>query len=316
MTGTVLVTGATGFIGGALCRLLVAKGRPVVAALRRGDAALPPAVMPRIVGEVGPDTDWGPALDGVDAVAHLAARVHVLRDRAADPLGAFRAVNTYGTRHLAEVCAAKGIRRLVFLSSIKAMGDGQADGRPYEEADPLRPTDAYGRCKAEAEAALGQVGGGLETVVLRPPLVYGPGVRGNFRSLLKLCDTPWPLPLGGLHNRRSLLALDNLVDAIALSLDHPRAAGRTYLLRDGEDLSTTDLAARIRAALGRPKRLVSLPESCWRAARALAPLRAAVERLAGSLTVDDGAIRRELGWRPPATVDEALAATIKAYRAS
>ncbi len=315
MTGPVLVTGATGFVGAALCRALRGQGRKVAAALRRAGAALPEGVEPRVVGEIGPDTDWRSALEGVPCVVHAAARVHHMREAAEDPLAAYRRVNTYGTACLAEACAAAGVQRLVFLSSIKAMGDGTAAGTAYREDQPCAPTDAYGRSKAEAEAALaGGAGGRLETVILRPPLVYGPGARGNFPALLRLCDTPWPLPLGGIDNRRSLLALDNLVDAVIRAIDHPAAAGRLFLLRDGEDLSTSALVARLRRALGRPQRLIALPGGAWRLLRRLGPLAGAVDRLTGSLAVDDAAIRRDLGWRPPVAVDRALAEVAAAWR--
>ena len=316
MTGRILVTGATGFVGAALCRALVEAGRPVAAALRRRDVMLPAGVEPRAIGEIAPDTDWGDALAGVETVVHAAARVHQVRESAADPLAAYRRVNTYGTQRLAEACLAHGVKRFVFISSIKAMGDGRADGAPYRADHACAPVDAYGRSKAEAETALATLADGhrLETVILRPPLVYGPDVRGNFPALLRLCDTPWPLPMGGIGNRRSLLALDNLVDAIVRAVDHPQAAGRTFLLRDGEDLSTSDLVARLRRALGRPGRLIALPASAWRALGRLGPLRNAVERLTGSLAVDDAAIRRDLGWRPPVTVDQALVQVARAWR--
>ncbi|MCK6450201.1 MAG: NAD-dependent epimerase/dehydratase family protein [Alphaproteobacteria bacterium] len=319
MIGPVLVTGATGFVGAALCRALLKDGRKVAAALRQPGAVLPAGVEPRVVGEIGPDTDWRPALAGIAVVVHAAARVHQMHETAADALSAYRRVNTYGTARLAEACAAAcaaaGGRRLVFISSIKAMGDGNADGTPYREDQPCAPTDAYGRSKAEAEAALAGVAGDrLETVILRPPLVYGPGARGNFPALLRLSDSPWPLPLGGIDNRRSLLALDNLVDAILRAIEHPAAAGRTFLVSDGEDLSTSALVARLRRALGRPERLFALPGSWWRAMRHVGPLAGAVGRLTGSLAVDAAAIRRDLGWRPPVAVDRALAQVAAAWR--
>jgi len=313
----VLVTGANGFIGAALCRHLAREGRAVIGLVRRPEADLPGGIARRILPQIGPETDWTEALAGVDCVVHLAARVHILRDTARDPLYAFRQVNTYGTQRLAEACRAQGVRRFVFMSSVKALGDGAPGGRAYRDDDARRPTDAYGQSKAEAEEALaGIAAGGLEVVVLRPPLVYGPWVRGNFRALLRLCDGPWPLPLGSLDNRRSLLALDNLVDAVVASIDHKAAAGRHYLLRDGQDLATGELVGRLRAALGRPPRLVPAPHRLLELMRRVDGLAGAVERLTGTLTVDDSGIRRDLGWTPPIGVDAALARVAAAWRAS
>jgi nucleoside-diphosphate-sugar epimerase len=306
--GAVAVTGANGFIGTALCRALLARGERVVALVRDPGASLPKGVERRVVGPIGPDTGWEGMLKGCDRLVHLAARVHVQWDGAAEALTEFRRVNTHGTRRLAVAAAAQGVRRFVFLSSIKALGDGKADGTPYTDADEPKPADAYGRSKADGEDALWQVAGpkGMEPVALRPPLVYGPGVRGNFLTLLMACDTPYPLPVGGIGNRRSLLGLDNLVSGILFVLDHPGAAGGRFLIRDGEDLSTTDLVARTRRALGRPARIWPAPIGPLRALGAIGLFRGAVQRMAGSLTADDSGLRT-LGWQPPMTVDQGLA---------
>jgi nucleoside-diphosphate-sugar epimerase len=316
MTGAILVTGASGFIGTALCRHLIRQGRRVVGVVRRQSAKLPAGVERRVVPDIGLATDWTGRLDDVDTVIHLAARVHVMREQAVSPLYAFRYVNTYGTRKLAKASVAQGVRRLIYISSVKALGDGRPDGAPYRDDDIPAPTDAYGQSKLEGERILDEVGGEgrIETVVLRPPLVYGPGVRGNFRALMKLCDTPFPLPLGELDNRRSLLAQDNLIDAITLAIEDPRAIGRTYLLRDGEDLSTSELIRRLRLALGRPERLVAAPVGILPALGNVRRIAGAVQRLTGTLTVDDRAIRRELGWSPPVDVDTALSAVATAWR--
>lgn len=314
--GAVLVTGASGFIGTALCRHLVRQGRRVVGVVRRQQAKLPAGVERRVVADIGLATDWNGLLGDVDTVIHLAARVHVMREQAVSPLYAFRYVNTYGTRKLAKAAVAQGVRRMIYISSVKALGDGRPDGAPYRDDDAPSPTDAYGLSKLEGERILEEVGGGgrIETVVLRPPLVYGPGVRGNFRALMKLCDTPLPLPLGELDNRRSLLAQDNLIDAIARTIDDQRAVGRVYLLRDGEDLSTTELIRRLRLALGRPERLVTAPVGILPALNNVRRIAGAVQRLTGTLTVDDRAIRRELGWTPPVDVDTALSVVATAWR--
>jgi nucleoside-diphosphate-sugar epimerase len=306
--GAVAVTGANGFVGTALCRALLARGERVVALVRDPGAALPKGAERRVVGPIGPETDWEGMLTGVDRLVHAAARVHVPWDGAAEALTEFRRVNAYGTARLAAAAAAQGVRKFVFLSSIKALGDGKADGTPYSDADPPAPADAYGRSKAEGEQALAEAAApkGMAWAVLRPPLVYGPGVRGNFLTLLRACDTPYPLPVGGIGNRRSLLALANLVSGILFVLDHPRAAGGKFLIRDGEDLSTTELVVRTRKALGRPARIVPAPIGLLRALGAVGLFRGAVRRMAGSLAADDSGLRA-LGWQPPLSVDQGLA---------
>ena len=315
----VLVTGANGFVGRALSRELLRRGRRVRAALRR-DAGLPDGCPDgcevRVVGDLGPDTDWSAALEGVDAVAHLAARVHVMRERAADPLAAFRRTNVEGTLRLARSAAAAGVKKFVFLSSVKALGEATPDG-PFTDSSPADPRDPYGVSKREAETGLSELaaGSGMEVAILRPPLVYGPGVKGNFLSLLRLIERGVPLPLAGLRNRRSLLYLGNLVDAIDLCLSHDGAAGRTFLIRDGEDLSSAELVRRLAAALGRRAPLFSLPEGVLRLAASCIGRRAAAQRLLGSLTVDDGRLRRDLGWSPPFAVEEALAETAAWFQA-
>lgn len=316
MKGAVLVTGASGFIGTALCRHLIRQERRVVAVVRRKSAPLPAGVERRVVPDIGLATDWSPELDGIDTIVHLAARVHIMREQAISPLYAFRYVNTYGTRKLAKAAVRAGVRRMIYISSVKALGDGRPDGSPYRDNDSPAPTDAYGQSKLEGERVMAEVAGDgrMEYVILRPPLVYGPGVRGNFRALMKLCDSPWPLPLGELDNRRSLLAQDNLIDAIDRSIDDPRANGQTYLLRDGEDLSTSELTRRLRTYLGRPERLMPAPVGILPALGNVRRIAGAVQRLTGTLTVDDRAIRRDLGWTPPVDVDTALSAVATAWR--
>ncbi len=301
---TVLVTGAGGFVGAALCQALAANGASVIAADRQA------------LGDLGVAQIPEPLFRAVDAVVHLAARVHVMRERSTDPLAEFRRVNVEGTRRLIDAAARAGVRRLVYLSSIKVNGE-VSPGRPFTPDDPPRPQDAYGVSKFEAEEVLAAAAAktGIETVVLRAPMVYGPGVRANFLSLLRLCDSAIPLPFGAVHNRRSLIYLGNLVDALRCAASHPAAAGKTYLVRDAEDLSTRELVARIRRALGRPPRLVPVPPALLRAGAALAGQGAAADRLLGTLTLDDSLIRRELSWQPPYGIDAGLAATIEWYRA-
>lgn len=291
-TGAILVTGATGFVGRALCPALAAAGRTVRAAGRAE------------TGAIGPGTDWSALLSGVDTVVHLAARVHVMRETAADPAAEFDRVNRDGTAGLARAAAAAGVRRFVFLSTVKV--HGESSGRALSADAPARPADDYARSKWAAELALAETARKMETAVLRPPLVYGPGVAGNFITLMDLVARGMPLPLAGIDNRRSLIALDNMVAAILWALDAPPGA---YLPADGEDLSTPALVRRLAAAMARPARLFAAPESALRLAARLLGREPTFDRLAGSLTVD----ARLPGWRPAVTVDRALAATAAWY---
>jgi UDP-N-acetyl-alpha-D-quinovosamine dehydrogenase len=313
----ILITGANGFVGWHLCRMLSEKRLPVRAAARTApgpEAVQGVAYIP--IGDIGPDTDWAAALAGVDQVIHLAARVHLVDDRAADPLAEFRRINVLGTERLARAAAAAGVRRLVFLSSIKVNGDASAPGRPFTEADPTAPADPYAISKREAEDALRNFAarGAPEIVVLRPPLVYGPGVKANFFRLLGACDGGLPLPLGAARALRSLLYVGNLTDAIVSCLGHPAAAGRTYLLSDGEDISTAELVRRISAALGRPAHLLPVPASLVRLGLALTGRGADADRLFSPLQADSRCIREELGWNPPFSLDAGLRETVRWYR--
>lgn len=307
----ILVTGANGFVGAALLPVLKAAGHRVRAALWQPDPALPDGV---VVGDIGPATEWGAALDGVDAIIHLAARVHVMRETEADPPGAFRRVNVEGTRRLAEAAQAAGVRRLVLMSTVKVNGERTKPGRPFTEADPPAPEDAYGVSKLEAERAL--EGAVAEPVVLRAPLVYGPGVRANFLALMKACARGLPLPLGAVRNARSLLFVGNLADALLACATHAGAAGETFLVRDGEDVSTGELARRVGAAVGRRVPLVPVPAGLLRAAAAAVGKSAAAARLLDSLVVDDGKLRRTLEWAPPFTLDAGLRRTAAWFQAS
>ncbi|MHA1114281.1 MAG: UDP-glucose 4-epimerase family protein [Alphaproteobacteria bacterium] len=316
----VLVTGANGFVGRALCRQLHAEGTHVRAALRRPEAA-PPGTAPFACGEIGPDTDWIGAFDGIGAVVHLAARVHVMRETKADPAAAFDAVNRDGTRRLAECAAAAGVGRFVFVSTIKVNGESTgAPGTPdaFRDADAPDPHGPYAASKWAAERALAEIAKttGMAATVLRPPLVYGPGVKGNFRALLRLCRTGLPLPLGAIGNRRSMIHVDNLADAIRACLAHPAAAGETFLARDGEDLSTPELVRRLANALGRRARLIPVPVALLRLAGAATGRGRVVARLVDSLAVEDSGLRGRLGWRPPKTVDQGLAETADWFAAA
>ena len=313
---TVLITGATGFIGQALCAALRRAGKSlrIVARKPRDLPAEHPGADNFIHADIGDPVDWAAALQGVDCVVHLAARTHVMRDTAADPLAEYRRINVDATRRLAQAAAAAAVRRFVFLSSIKVNGEATT-GVPYSEQSLPHPEDSYGLSKWEAEQALSAIAAEsrLETVVLRPPLVYGPGVKGNILRLMRAIDRGLPLPLGGIDNSRSLIYLGNLVDAIVLCLDHPAAAGKTYLLAD-HDLSSTELARGIGAALGKPAHLFTIPPALLKMAGAVAGKSDSVTRLLGSLQIDSAKIRRELGWEPRRDPQAGLQEMANSYR--
>lgn len=331
----VLVTGASGFIGQALCHALMKSGHAVRRAARSsGDAhdrnrhlhVSPGTVASTamrdhnnvaetvVTGAIGPETSWIEALDGIETVVHLAARVHVMKEKAGDPLTEYRLVNVAGTERLARTAASVGVRRLVYVSSIKVNGERTRES-PFTESDTPDPQDAYGLSKLEAERALSNVAEktGLEAVIVRPPLVYGPGVGGNFLRMMDWVYRGFPLPLGSIHNSRSLIYLGNLVDALLTCVTHPRAAGKIFLVSDGEDVSTPDLIRRLAMAMGRRARLVPFPPALLRLAGALAGKSAELERLAGSLRVDSSKIRHELQWRPPFSMTQGLRETASRY---
>lgn len=318
MNPSILVTGANGFVGTALCNRLVAAGHRVRGALRRRDQLRTKVdgVDYVQVDEIGPDTNWSEALEGVSAVIHLAARVHVMHETAVDPLAAFRAVNVAGTRRLARAAAEMGVRRFVYASSIKVNGESTAK-TPFTETDTPAPLDPYGVSKYEAEQALHQVAQetGLEVVTVRPPLVYGAGVGGNFLRLLWLVRHGVPLPLSLVDNLRSMIYLGNFVDALTVCTTHSGAAGQTFLVSDGEDVSTPDLFRALAAALGVPARLFPFPVTLLKLGGAILGRQGEVGRLIGSLQVDSSKIRNTLVWQPPYTLAEGLAATARWYHA-
>ena len=306
----ILVTGATGFVGNALFRrlLLDDTARPVVVAARRSNYQWPDRVLPRITGDLDPNTDWSNTLEGVVAVVHCAARVHVMADKSANPLDEFRRVNVQGTLNLARQAAAAGVKRFVFVSSIKVNGEATMEGTSFFADDAVAPVDPYGISKLEAEQGLRELSAqtGMETVVIRPPLVYGPGVKANFAAMMRWLQRGVPLPLGALNNQRSLVALDNLVDLIVTCLTHPQAANQTFLVSDGEDVSTTELLRRMGKALGSPARLIPVPASFLKLAATMVGKQDMALRLCGSLQVDIEKTRHLLGWRPPLSLDEGL----------
>lgn len=323
----VLVTGASGFVGAALVSRLSAEHVSCVAAVRRQEATRFEGVTQVVTGDLSAQTSWRQALNGVDVVVHLAARVHVMRDAAADPLAEFRRVNVQGTLHLARQAAATGVRRFVFISSVKVNGEEthatHSGPRPSCAKGPFRadsvpaPQDLYGISKMEAEQGLREIGAqtGMAVVIIRPPLVYGPGVTANFQAMMRWLVRGVPLPLGNImHNRRSLVALDNLVDLIETCITHTAAANQTFLVSDGEDLSTTDLLRRMGQALGKPARLLPVPPALLKLGALLLGKSEMAQRLCGSLQVDISKTRQLLGWSPPVSVDEGLRKAAEGYR--
>ncbi|MBI2295914.1 MAG: SDR family oxidoreductase [Betaproteobacteria bacterium] len=310
----ILVTGAGGFVGSALCPALEKLGRSVRRAMRSFPTTAPREAV-FTACELSGETQWAPALEGVDCVVHLAARTHVLRETKSDALAEYRRVNVEGTRRLAVQAATAGVRRLVFLSSVKVNGE-RTTARSYTEDDAPHPEDAYGTTKWEAEQVLHGIAqkSGLEVIVLRPPLVYGPGVKGNFLRLMNLVARGVPLPLASIRNRRSLVYVGNLVDAIVRAVEAPQAAGQTYLVSDGEDVSTPDLVRAIAQALAVRPRLLPCPVALLHAGAALLGRGGEAARLTGSLQVDSTKIRRELGWEPAHTFEEGVRATAEWYR--
>lgn len=313
----VLVTGATGFVGRGLIKRLASEGRQVRALVRDASVDLGARVEVIGLGDLGrPDIEYGPALTGCDAVIHLAARVHMLRDIAEDPLAEFRRLNTAATRTLAQQAAAAGVARFVFLSSIKVNGEETVAGQPFRPDDRPMPMDAYGISKLEAEQELRRISqaSGMRSTIIRTPLVYGPGVKANFQEMMRWVARGVPLPFGAIvHNRRSLIALDNLVDLIVTCARRVSSPDELFLASDGEDLSTADLLRKLGRALGRPARLVPVPPLMLGALGKVTGRAEQMRRLLGSLQVDSSATRRGLSWTPPVSVDEALARTATAF---
>ena len=306
-----LVTGANGFVGHALCKEAITRGINTSKATRCHCELLTNAKS-FVVGDIDGATDWSMALKDCDVVIHLAARVHVMLDSADDPLTEFRKVNTVGTEHLARSAAAKGVKRFVYVSSVKVNGEETIGNQSYSEKNQPNPQDPYGISKWEAEQALQRVAEetGLEVVIVRPPLVYGAGVKGNFSQMVTVLKCGVPLPFASVCNKRSLIYVGNLVDAILLCATHPAAVGQTYLVSDGEDMSTSDLLGKIRILLGQSPRLFAFPIALLKLAGRLTGKSKQIERLIGSLQIDASKIRRELGWVPPYSMQQGLQKTL------
>lgn len=310
---SLLITGANGFVGHALGAEAARRGHAVRGATRR-EVPLPSGVTPCVVGELV-TADWTEALRDTDVVIHLAARVHVMNKTADDPLAAFMAANVDATLALARQAAAAGVRQFIYVSTIKVNGEHTLPGHPFSEADPPAPQDAYGVSKWRAEQALQILAAelGMALTILRPPLVYGAGVKANFNSLLRAVRKGVPLPLASVHNARSLLYLGNFVDAILCCCLHPEAAGQTFLVRDGEDVSMPQLMRLLARGMNVSARLFPMPIGVLRGLAALAGRRDVFERITGMLCIDDSLIRQRLGWSPPFTVDEGLQRTARAF---
>jgi UDP-glucose 4-epimerase len=311
-----LVTGANGFVGAALCRELTRRGIPFIGSVRKHAGGRPARENEFETSDLSVPVDWRPALAGCDVVIHLAARVHMMREQLADPLSVYRAVNVDATMRLARQAAELGTRRFVFVSSVKVNGERTTD-RAFSAGDVPQPEDAYGKSKLEAEQALQEwsARSGVELVIVRPPLVYGQGVRANFLRLMQLVQSGVPLPLGSVHNLRSMVALDNLVDFLLLCAAHPAAAGSVWMVSDQQDVSISQLIRLIARAMNKPARLFPVPPGLLAASAAILGRRAAAGRLLDSLQVDAGPAVARLGWTPPLDVENGIRRTVAHFLA-
>jgi nucleoside-diphosphate-sugar epimerase len=304
----ILVTGASGFVGSALAQMLHARGIPHRLASRRGGAGHV------AVATLDQDTNWMPALDGVDTVVHLAARVHVMDETEQDPLAAFRQSNVAASVNLARQAVKAGVRRLVFVSSIKVNGESTESGRPFSEGDLPQPVGDYGISKFEAEQALLAIGSetGLEVSIVRPPLVYGPGVKANFHAMIRAVQKRLPLPLASIANKRSLIFVENLADLLIVCAQHRNAANAVFMASDGQDLSTPEMIAMLAGSMGHKPFLLPVPVPVLRGIAKATGRSETIQRLTENLQVDIALSRTRLGWTPPVELEEAFARTVRA----
>lgn len=305
----ILVTGASGFLGGALVRYLGSVSQEqLVVAVRQGGHVWPVNVEERLVTDLDGRTDWSEVLEGVTTVVHCAARVHVMKDDAQDPLVEFRRVNLDGTLNLARQAAASGVERFIFISSIKVNGEWTEAGQKFSAHDDPNPQDDYGLSKHEAEFGLKEIcsGTGMEFVILRPPLVYGAGVKGNFATMVNVVRRGLLLPLGSCNNRRSLVSVGNLVELIHVCVTHRSAANQVFLVSDGEDVSTAELLTLISITLGKPRRLFPVPLKFLKLGAVVLGRQDIAQRLLGNMQVDISNTREMLDWAPRLTVAEGI----------
>ena len=309
----ILLTGASGFIGSKIISALDKKNIKHVDVLR--SKINNPGKGQYQVDSIDGDTTWENAFDKVNVVVHTAARAHIMNDEVLDPLTEYRAVNTEGTLNLARQAATNGVKRFIFVSSIKVNGEATSGTKPFTEQILPEPQDPYGISKMEAEDGLRILASetGMEVVIIRPPLVYGPNVKANFLNLMKLADTGIPLPFGAINNKRSMVYVENLVDFIIKCIDHPAAANQTFLISDDKDLSLTGLLKLIRSAFGRSLRLLPVPALLFHIVGKITGKTAVVDRLIGDLQVDSSKAENLLGWTPPFTVEEGIKATVTSY---
>jgi UDP-glucose 4-epimerase len=311
----IILTGATGFVGRGLTPLLLQQGHEVTAAVRKITTDLDSRATQVLTNDLSAQQNWQPIVSGHEAVIHLAARVHVMSDDSSDPLAEYRKTNVEGTLNFARQAAEAGVKRFLFISSVKVNGEGTTPGNPYRAESQPKPLDPYGISKLEAEQGLLALSAqtGMEVVIIRPVLVYGPGVQANFLNMMRWLYKGVPLPFGAINNRRSLVALDNLTHLIAICIVHPAAANQTFMVSDGEDLSTTMLLRRMGIALGKPARMLPVPAWILETSASILGKQALAQRLCGSLQVDIEKTRALLDWTPPVSVDEALRKTAKHF---
>jgi UDP-glucose 4-epimerase len=310
----VLITGVNGFVGYAVYKQLTATNKiQVVGTVRCLPKELKNLNQFIDIGDISTNTDWSKAVIDVSTVIHTAARVHIMNDTNADPLTEFRRINVQGTLNLARQAIAAGVKRFIFISSVKVNGESTAANLPFSAEDAATPLDPYGVSKMEAEQGLFELATrtGLEVVIIRPPLIYGAGVKANFASLMKAVERKWVLPLGAIHNKRSLVALDNLVDFIITCTKHPQAAGQVFLVSDGHDLSTTELVRGLAKAAGVPARLIPIPTWMLRRAASMIGKGNTVNRLCDNLQIDISKSKQLLGWTPPISLDEGLLRAVR-----
>ncbi|MES2675604.1 MAG: SDR family oxidoreductase [Pseudomonadota bacterium] len=309
----VMVTGAGGFVGSAVLHKLISLDIPVCGVVRTATSGCSTEVT--VKGDMDATTDWADTLKDIDVVVHCAARAHIMDDKAKNPLAAFRKNNVEATLNLCRQAANAGVKRFIFISSVKVNGEATTSNQKFSADDLPAPLDPYGISKWEAEQGLRMLASetGIEVVIIRPPLVYGSRVKGNFQSLLKLAKTGIPLPLGDISNRRSMIFIENLVDFIVLTLKHPAAANETFLVADEDDLSTAQLLQELRQFMKVPVRIFSVPQICLYCLGSVTRTTAIVERLCGSLCLDVTKTKNMLGWKPTFTAREGLQQTVTSW---